>query len=308
MKKIKISITFIVVFLCTESLFSQTSTTSDGRDPRPAYMRNIDEARARQAQRVEQIVEQSRSISTSPRKLETSEQRKAAELEKRKTLEEINRLLSAPPEFRVRYAEFLKGKNTGLVRVFPDRGCDEGLVVNVEELERCGEAVPVKGAGSLFSFRLNKLPDRVSVDLILYLFGQSDIHFIDGKFVVGTQSIQDIIADIGEVELADVTLRSESVKFLKSFKPAKSRAKVELQNQTLVGGISENGYFYSTSAAVRLNRTYVMRSIAFSNHQYNSFWNTDVLTAFRVVGQENDGSVVILWKELRESTAPYLKQ
>jgi hypothetical protein len=242
------------------------------------------------------------------RAIPSPEQRRAAELEKRKALEEINSLLSPPAEYRIKHSEFLKDKDTGLVRVFPDRGCDKGVVVTVQNLERCGQTVPIKGAGSLFSFRLNKLPYYLDLSSIHRFVQLSDIHFTDGKFVVGTKSILDIIGHIGDVDLEDVTLKSDSLKFLKSFKPGNNTAKVALQNQDLAKGITENGFLYSTSAAIALNRTYVFRSIAFRYGEYGSFWNTDVITAFKVVGQENDGSVILLWKELKESSAPYLRK
>jgi hypothetical protein len=301
------------VFVCwffTVS-FSQINTNPPAGSPhdtRPEYQRNADAARVGQTEQVKKIVDRHRSVTNAPGRLESPEQRRTAEREKRKSLEEINALLSPPAEYRVKHSEFLKNKNTGMVRVFPDRGCDKGLVVSVESLERCGQTAPIKGAGSLFSFRLNKLPYYLDLTSVHYFIGQSDIHFTDGKFVVGTGSIQDIISDVGDVELDGVTLKSESVKFLRAFKPGDTVAKVALQNQTLAKGVTENGFVYSTSAKITLNRTYVLRSIAFSSRAYGSFWNTDVLTAFKVVGQEDDGSVVILWKELKESSAPFIRK
>jgi hypothetical protein len=303
--------TFHVLVLVLTSVtdgFSQASTNADPRDTRPEYMRNVDVGRTRQNERVKKVVDQSRSVVSSRGNPESPEQRRTAEIEKQEALAEVNRLLSVPPEYGARYAEFLKEKNTGLVRVFPDRGCDKGVVVSVENLERCGGTAPIKGAGSLFSFRLNKLPSYLDLASIHRLIGLSDIHFINGKFSVGTEAIQDAIADVGEVELTDVTLRSDSVKFLKSFKPGKTVAQVALQNQDLRNGIKENGFSYSTSATVMPNRTYVLRSIAYNSTGYRTFWHTDVITAFKVVGQENDGSVVIIWKELKESEAPYLRK
>ncbi|MEQ1764488.1 MAG: hypothetical protein ABL984_15265, partial [Pyrinomonadaceae bacterium] len=310
MRTIKVPTALVFVLFSLTAAFSQTNTNPPPGSPldtRPEYQRNADAARARQNEQVRRVVNQHRSVPSSPRKLESPEQRRTADLEKRKALEEINTLLSPPAEYRIKHAEFLKDKNTGIVRVFPDRGCDKGVVVSVENLERCGGTAPIRGAGSLFSFRLNKLPSYLSLKNVLYFIGLSDIHFVDGKFVVGTKSVQDIISDIGQVELADVTHKSDSVKFLKSFKPSDTAAKVALQNENLAKGVIENGFLYSTSTPIVLNRTYVLRSIAFSTHEYGSFWNTDVLTAFKVVGQENDGSVVILWKEMKESKAPLLR-
>lgn len=306
MDLIRLAIAIIFVLSCGQSFFSQTSTHSDPRDPRPEYMKDVDAGRARQDRQVEQAIKQARSAAAVLPNRETLEQRKARELEKLKRLEEINSLLAAPPEYLVKHADFLKSKKTGISRIFPDRGCDKGLVVSVQELERCSETPSIIGAGSVYSFRLSQLPDRLSLESILYYISQSDIHFIDGKFEVGTKSILDIIGDIGEVELEQVTLKSDSVKFLSSFKPANSVSKVVIQNKTLKQGVNVNGYFYSTSTPVLLNHTYVLRSIAFKHSIYDSFWNTDILTAFKVVGQEKDGSVVILWKELKRSRAPYI--
>lgn len=309
MRAIPTALVFVFCFLTVS--FPQTNTNPPAGSPldtRPEYQRNADAARARQNEQVKKAVDRHRTVFGGPREVVSPEQRRTAEAEKRKALEEINSLLSPPAEYGIRYEEFLKGKNTGIARLFPDRGCDKGLVVTVAALERCGGTAPIKGAGSRFSFRLNKLPDYVSLAFIQYLIGQSDIHFIDGQFVVGTESIQAIIGDVGEAELADVTLKSDSVKFLRSFKPANTVAKVAVQNQNLGKGVSENGYVYSTSASIALDRTYVLRSIAFRTREYASFWNTDVLTAFKVVGQEKDGSVVILWKEMKESKAPFLRK
>lgn len=313
MKTINISIALVFVLSSLISVYSQNSQTPDPRDPRPEYKKHIDDDRARHNARIKKVVDQSQAVTRGGRrgkpvsKEQRQEQEKAAQLEKNQALEEINKTLSTPPEYGIKYAEFLKGKNTGLARLFPDRGCDKGVVVSIKDLERCKETASIWGAGSLYSFRLNKLPSNLSLASIHYFIRLSDIHFVDGKFVVGTKSIQDIIADVGEVELTDVTLKSDSVNFLKSFKPGRTAAKVALQNQNLVNGVYESGFLYSTSAPINLNRTYVLRSIAYNPTDWlEFFWYTDVITAFKVVGQESDGSIVILWKELKESRAPYL--
>jgi len=308
MRTIPTALVFVICFLTVS--FSQTNTNppTTPQDTRPEYQRNADAARSRQNDAVRRVIDQHRVVTGGRRELPSPEQRSAAELEKRKALEEINALLSPPEEYRLKHAEFLKEKNTGLVRIFPDRGCDKGTVVTVQSLERCGQTVPIKGAGSLYSFRLNKLPYYLDLSTVHLYVGLSDIHFNDGKFVVGTKSILDIIGDIGNVDLANVTLKSDSLKFLKSFKPGKNIAEVVRQTQDLTKGVTDNGILYSTSATVELNRTYVLRSIAFSTRAYSSFWNTDVLTVFKVVGKEEDGSVVILWKELKESDATFLRK
>lgn len=314
MKLKRVNFACFVFLLCVQSSFAQTTNPNtnppvDPRDPRPEYMRRVDDARKRQADNNQKIIDQLGSSTKGGyilRKPETSEERKAREQENKEILEEINALLAAPPEYFAKYSEFLKKKNTGIARIFPDRGCDKGKTVSLQELERCGGTAQIRGAGSIYSFRLNEIPNNLPLELIRAFVAQSDIHFINGKVEVGTGGILDIIAEVGDVELSTVDLRSDSVRYLRAFKPGKTDEKVAVQRKQIVAGVNENGYFYSTSSPVVLNRTYVLRSIAFDRFGFRSFWNTDVITAFKVIGLEKDGSVVILWKELKETSAPYL--
>jgi hypothetical protein len=276
----------------------------------PQWVQKVQDARAKQAEQIEKTnKEQSppvRQISAAER-TEATKRAKAEQAERNKRLEEINRKLSAPAEYYSKFAEFLKAKNTGLARLFPDKSCGDGLTVDVKELERCANMAEIKGAGSLYSFRLNELPGNLPLEMILSFIGRSDMHFVEDKFIVGNRNTQDIISNAGEVELSDITAKSNSVKFLTEFKPSKTTAELKLQNQELKNGVTNNGYFYSTSAQIKLNNTYVLRSIAYVQSDFKSFWNTDQLVAFKVVGQEKDGSVVILWKKLKEKEAPSLK-
>ncbi len=60
------------------------------------------------------------------------------------------------------------------------------------------------------------------------------------------------------------------------------------------------GYVYKSSLPSMTNRTYILRSIS-----YNRF---DVLVAFRVVRQDADGSVILVWKRLKEFPTPILER
>lgn len=311
MKFVYTSITSALVLLGTVGIPAQTSTnTTDPRDTRPDYVRHTDADRARQNAQVERIVNDSQTIVIGGRGRTgplSKERRRQIEEEKLKTVEEINRILATPPEYGVRHAEFLKGKNTGLARLVPDRGCDKGKVVTVQELERCSDTAQIRGAGSRYSFRLNNVPSNLPLSAIHWLVAISDIHFVDGNIVVGSKEILDIISDIGDVQLTEVDLKSPSLKFLRSFDPDDTREDIEQQRKELTAGITENGFAYSTSANAVVNRTYVLRSINFAGPRFLNFWNTDQIVAFRIVGQEKDGSVVLLWKQLKEKKGHVLR-
>jgi hypothetical protein len=226
--------------------------------------------------------------------------------EEKEILKEINQKLAVPLEYYDRFANLLKIKKYGIARIFPDKGCDQGGTVTVEELERCVNVPQVKGGGSLYSIKLNTLPAYLSLSGILSYIEQSDIHFAEDKFVVGNETTQDIISNIGEVSLEELNLKSDVLKFLVDFKPAGTKSKFKLQKNVLESGTTENGYLYSTSTQVKLNNTYVLRSIAYYK-KYPDFWNRDLLIAFKIIGQEQDGSIVILWKKLKDKEAPLLK-
>lgn len=76
-------------------------------------------------------------------------------------------------------------------------------------------------------------------------------------------------------------------------------------------------YFYVKSVPIKSDQTYVLRSIAYKAkvwQQRGAFKvdildgdkRDDVLTAFRVVGVNEDGSVNLLWREIERKPAPKL--
>lgn len=315
MNKLNYFAGFLLIFVGVECSLGQEDTRPPGGIPLnspPQWVQRVNDAREKQADQMQKInKEQSSSVGEmSPAEIAKAIKRTKAENEERtRRLAEINQKLAAPVEYQNRFAEFLKTKNTGLARLFPDKNCGEGLIVDVKELERCSNTAEIKGAGSIYSIRLNELPNYLPLELILSYVGNSDIHFVGDKFIVGNEQIQDIIGNIGEGELSEITVKSDAFKFLTDFKPGKTITQVRLQNEILKKGVGNNNYTYSTSASVKLNNTYVLRSIAYNRFADRSnFWATDQLVAFKIVGQETDGSVVILWKKLKEKNAPFLKE
>lgn len=307
MTQFKIFVLGFLTFSAITSLLGQDLPRDPGGVPvnsPPQWVQRVEDARQRQARQREEMNKAQRPSPV--RKTEKDiEKHVEKEEEKKKVIDEINQKLTVS-EYRERFAEFLTNKNTGIARMFPEKGCGKGKIVNVQELERCAETPDIPGGGSLYSVRLNELPYYLRLQDILFYVEQSDIHFTDDKFIVGNKTTLDIISNIGDVNLEKIDLKSPALTFLADIKPSKTKSEFDLQKKALEKGINENGYLYSDSAPVRLNDTYILRSIAYHSG-YRSFWNTDHLIAFKVVGREKDGSVVILWKKLKEKGAPFLK-
>ncbi|NJM53833.1 MAG: hypothetical protein HC846_10860, partial [Blastocatellia bacterium] len=188
--------------------------------------------------------------------------------------------------------------------------CDVGLTVTVEELERCSNVPQVKGNGSRYSIKFNWIPSYLSLQGILNLFKESDIYYNKNTLLFGNETTQSIVSKIGDTDLNEINLKSPASKFLTDFKPSRSKTEFQQQTRVLEKGIVANGYIYSTFAPVKLNSAYIFRSITFSPVRTSSrftFWNTDLIIAFKIVGQETDGSIVFIWKKLKEKSAPYLE-
>jgi hypothetical protein len=300
MKNLKFLFAFLTVLFGSNIIFAQTTTIPDWVRANEQKRREMERINNRNPNK-----ELEKTTETPDQRAKRVKKQRQENEERSQQLDEINQKLAAPVEYRARYAAFLRQDKTGITRMFPDKDCGKGLVVDVKELERCKETPQIKGAGSLYSIKLAKLPDYLPLQMILGYVGMSDIHFVGDKFVVGSYLTEDIISDIGDVNLDEVNLKSEGFKFLKDYKTAEKMSELSARAAALEKGIDSNGFFYSNSATVKLDSVYVLRSIAYRG-QYRTFWNTDDFIVFKVVGREQDGSVVFIWKRLRSKDAPEL--
>ena len=142
------------------------------------------------------------------------------------------------------------------------------------------------------------------------LFKVSDIYYHESKLQFGNKTTQALVSEIGNINLDEVTLKSPISDFLNDFQPSKSKTEFEQQLKILEKGVVHNGYFYSTLVPVKINSAYVFRSIAFSpvrKFRGGHFWHQDLIISFKIIGLEDDGSIIFIWKKLREKSAPYIE-
>lgn len=236
--------------------------------------------------------------------------------------------LDAPEDYYRKYAALLQDKTAALARVYPDRDCFKvEPTVSVERAEKCADSLPLLGDGSYYSFRyrsnLNQRNDGVSrVPVRLH---RADIHFTGGNITVGIGDYQQgLIAEITNASFETLNKNSPELKFLKNYKPDRRPSYVSAQKNILKKGINGNGINYADSVPVKTDAFYIMRSISYlpptgwdigspkqmeiSRNLYDGFdIRTDSIIAFKVVGQEPDGSILLLWKELTGKEGPALK-
>jgi len=195
---------------------------------------------------------------------------------------EQRQMLKPAPEDFLANSAFLKQPGTGLVKLFPDPQCNE-IIVDVKD-EKCVNAFPIPGHGSFYSFRKKSYTDA-------YWW---DIHFIDNSFAVDFRNNSLLLADLGDVPLEAVN--SAAVRELKDV----PLIKISVGNQ------SKEEKFPDKIPA-RENTTYAVRSVTYKGIRspealvrYNevSLFYDDATTVFRIIRQNPDGSIIILWKRL----------
>lgn len=215
------------------------------------------------------------------------------------TAAETTEMLRPPPAYLVTYKDFLKDKDHGIFRIWPDKGCDKGLTVSVESLEKCKDVIPVKGGGSLYSFRIRN-HDSQSVDFW-------DLHFIDGNLVGGNDSVQMIIAETDVADIETINRKNSVFESLSKYEPKSTRAEIKKQNIDLQKRIEFDGKSFSNQVQPKLDHVFAARVVAYfekgavgssSGSRYDGR-GLDLILAFQVVATEPDGSLVILWKELK---------
>jgi hypothetical protein len=213
--------------------------------------------------------------------------------------------LAPSREILSRYASFLRGEDTGIIRLAPDRGCVfNDRVVNVKE--ECLK-YPFPGAGNSYSFREDSYKLRHLADVT---YSKNKLQ-MTGIFMHG------IAVDLGDVPIEAASLMTPGMKFLTEFKPSTSSEDVETVDNALVRGVRNANFVYSKEVDVVVDRTYAIRAVAYRGKvvraavgvRYNELdydRRRDVVVVFRVVEIDNDG-ITLVWRKLSDIEPPRIK-
>jgi hypothetical protein len=176
---------------------------------------------------------------------------------------------------REQFAEFLQQADTGLIRLLPREKFQDKLTTN--------------GGGAYYSFAR-----------LTHNYGQgSDISLEQGQLRVGFAGADfGLLVTLGDVPLELVMGETEGVRFLTAFQTPTDEPLAREQYRRSSTGFQAEGFTYKSALTPTLNTTYALRSV--------SYERTDVLIAFRVIRQDSDGSVTLLWKLLKKFPTPHL--
>jgi len=204
------------------------------------------------------------------------------------------------------FDSFLSRPNTGIFRITPDLGCAE--IIGMARPEGDCLKYPFPGAGNAYSFRKHGYRMR----------GVSDISFSGAKFITPGALTQGILVKLGDLPIESLDLMSDGVAYLPQFQPADAIKVVTETNRKFETGVEAGGFRYANTAAAEMNMTYGLRSIAYRGEVVQSFQGVlfneldydkrrDVIVLFRTVGFDVDGTLIVLWKELRNTESPKLR-
>ncbi len=205
------------------------------------------------------------------------------------------------------YRDFLKQDGTGVFRLFPEFGCQP--IKGVIKVD--GDCANQVEGGSGHSFRGGN-----GSDLLFFKRELGSTGFFS----------QNLMASLGNVSLEDLSPESRELKFFTMFLPGKTVNEAKAQSRELTRGIEHEGIRYSRSVQPLLNTTYGLRVIAYRNGNnltrriaearkngktppyiflpLKSDKRIDLLVAFRIIREDEDGSISILWKEISRRNAP----
>ena len=187
--------------------------------------------------------------------------------------------LAAPIEVQSAYQGFLQTKGTGLIRLLPSEIYDTGIPAK--------NKVKIRGGGAYYSF----------VHIMHQLGWGSDISLDHDTF---SGQFYGLLSNIGDAPLTEIGLDDRRVKGLAAYRPPQrgAAAREDYRRLNSNEGLTLDGAVYHRRAAVAVNSTYLLRSLVYRQ--------SDVLVAFRVVGKDSDGSVIIVWKLLQRFPPPKL--
>jgi hypothetical protein len=250
-----------------------------------------------------------RDLATPERSASSARQSYTEDRQKALTAEQ-KKFLAGSTEDQVKYVDFLKQSDTGLFRLLPGVDYKTSLTVSADAPER---SLPIRGGGAYYSFGKKT-----------HVLGPWSDLYLEGKVLfteVASLSVG-LFTALGDVSLEAVTLQSPGVDYLDKLTIPTLMSEASAFAKRNAAGFQEGDFHYRSAVQVLPNTTYILRSVGYRRPDFvipipgtaaiitsaNIYQGGDVIVAFRIVRQEADGVLTLLWKRLKKSSAPELKR
>ena len=191
------------------------------------------------------------------------------------------KVLAVPETDKEEFAAFLTQPQTGVIRLLPREKYDGNAKL----------ALAIRGGGAFYSFVRST-----------HEYGQgSDIALEQGQLSVGFAGADyGMLLNLGDVSLDQVSNDHGATRALLDYSPPLKESDVRAENQKLWQGIELTGFIFKGRQPAKVSNTYLLRSISHDR--------SDIVTAFRIVRQDTDGSLILLFKVLKKFPAPKMER
>lgn len=203
---------------------------------------------------------------------------------KRAELQELeNQFLAPTREDENAHATFLQQPNTGLIRLLPRERYDTDVY------RKQNKTLTLRGGGAYYSFSKRS-----------HEYGaESNISLEAGYLSVGFAGANyGMMTAVEDVSLEALTPEHHAVQLLSKYVPPQSEPEARLEYRRFQAGTTISDWPFLSRLPARPGITYLLRSITYGH--------LDVLVGFRILRQDTDGSLIILWKLFEEYSVPTL--
>jgi hypothetical protein len=188
-------------------------------------------------------------------------------------LKEKEALFLAPSDGdRAAYSDFLTRRDTGICRLMAKPDYNDKLI---------------RGGGAFYSFT------RFSNDYD----SDAQLGLGDGRFSSGFAGYG-YMTDLGDVPLEALTAEHPAVRDLAALVTPSAEPDARIEQRRSGEGLKLGDHLFTHSTGASVDNTYILRCVRYGQ--------SDTLVVFRVVRQDDDMSLILIWKILNRFPTPQL--
>src|SRR5262249_48750276 len=183
--------------------------------------------------------------------------------------------LAPSDQDKATYAEFLTQRDTGICRLMPRGDYEDKLLI--------------RGGGAYYSF--TQLSNSYDSDAQIQLErGQISTGFAGADY--------GYLTDLGDVPIDTLNAEYPAVMELAALLTPSAEPDGRTQARKSGEGVRAGNHVFKSRTGASVTHTYLLRSISYDR--------SDTLVALRVVRQDDDGSLILIWKILNRFPTPQL--
>ncbi len=191
------------------------------------------------------------------------------------------KVLAVADSDREEFAAFLSQPQTGIIRLLPRETYDGNAK----------RALAIRGGGAYYSF-VRKTHE--------YGYG-SDIELAQEQLSAGFAGADyGMLLNLGDVPLEQVANDHAATRALLDYTPPVKEPEVRAVQRKVWQGIELSGITFKDRILAKVSNTYLLRSISVDR--------SDILVVFRVVRQDTDGSLIIVYRVLKTFPKPTMER